>query len=81
MIGWHRRQQAIRMFACVIDQHVQPGVLVLELGRKIQADAQSEIDKVQREYYLREQLKAIQRELGESDATMQEADRLAAAPA
>jgi ATP-dependent Lon protease len=40
---------------------------VLELGRKIQADAQSEIDKVQREYYLREQLKAIQRELGESD--------------
>lgn len=40
---------------------------VLELGRKIQADAQSEIDKVQRDYYLREQLKAIQRELGESD--------------
>jgi len=40
---------------------------VLELGRKIQADAQSEIEKVQREYYLREQLKAIQRELGEGD--------------
>jgi ATP-dependent Lon protease len=40
---------------------------VLELGRKIQADAQTEIDKVQREYYLREQLKAIQRELGEAD--------------
>lgn len=40
---------------------------VLELGRKIQEDAQSEIDKVQREYYLREQLKAIQRELGEED--------------
>lgn len=42
---------------------------VLELGRKIQADAQSEIDKVQREFYLREQLKAIQRELGEVDET------------
>ncbi len=42
---------------------------VLELGRKIQADAQSEIDKVQREFYLREQLKAIQRELGEADET------------
>lgn len=40
---------------------------VLELGRKIQQDAQSEMEKTQREYYLREQLKAIQRELGEVD--------------
>ncbi|HRL14333.1 MAG TPA: LON peptidase substrate-binding domain-containing protein, partial [Aggregatilineales bacterium] len=40
---------------------------VLELGRKIQQDAQSEMEKTQREYYLREQLKAIQRELGEAD--------------
>src|SRR5258708_1412040 len=40
---------------------------VLELGRKSQTDAQSEIQKVQREYYLREQLKAIQKELGEGD--------------
>jgi ATP-dependent Lon protease len=40
---------------------------VLELGRKIQNEAQSEMEKVQREYFLREQLKAIQRELGESD--------------
>ncbi len=40
---------------------------VLELGRKIQTEAQSEMEKVQREYFLREQLKAIQRELGESD--------------
>lgn len=40
---------------------------VLELGRKIQSEAQSEMEKVQREYFLREQLKAIQRELGESD--------------
>ena len=37
---------------------------VLELGRKIQSEAQSEMEKVQREYFLREQLKAIQRELG-----------------
>ena len=40
---------------------------VLEIGQKIQNDARSEIEKVQREYFLREQLKAIQRELGESD--------------
>ncbi len=40
---------------------------VLELGRKIQTEAQSEMEKVQREYFLREQLKAIQRELGEAD--------------
>ncbi len=40
---------------------------VLELGRRIQTEAQSEMEKVQREYFLREQLKAIQRELGESD--------------
>lgn len=40
---------------------------VLELSLKIQKEARSEIDKVQREYFLREQLKAIQRELGEGD--------------
>jgi len=40
---------------------------VLELGRKIQNDAQGEMEKVQRDYYLREQLKAIQKELGEDD--------------
>ncbi len=40
---------------------------VLELGHKIQSEAQSEMGKVQREYFLREQLKAIQRELGELD--------------
>jgi ATP-dependent Lon protease len=40
---------------------------VLELGRKIQSEAQSEMEKMQREYFLREQLKAIKKELGESD--------------
>lgn len=45
---------------------------VLELGRKIQSEAQSEMEKSQREYYLREQLKAIQRELAEGDDTIEE---------
>ncbi|MCL7453995.1 MAG: endopeptidase La [Anaerolineae bacterium] len=40
---------------------------VLELGRKIQTEAQSEMEKMQREYFLREQMKAIQKELGEQD--------------
>lgn len=40
---------------------------VLELGRKIQSEAQTEMEKSQRDYYLREQLKAIQKELGEGD--------------
>ncbi len=40
---------------------------VLELGRKIQTEAQGEMEKMQREFFLREQLKAIQRELGEGE--------------
>ena len=42
-------------------------VNVLELGAKIRSQVKTELDKDQREYYLREQLKAIQRELGEED--------------
>jgi len=40
---------------------------VLQLGQKIQNEARSEIEKVQRDYFLREQMKAIQKELGERD--------------
>src|SRR5574341_732871 len=40
---------------------------VLQLGQKIQNEARGEIEKVQREYFLREQMKAIQKELGEKD--------------
>jgi ATP-dependent Lon protease len=49
---------------------------VLELGSKIQSEVQSEVSRTQREYYLREQLKAIQKELGESDERSQEIDSL-----
>jgi len=40
---------------------------VLELGNKIQTKVKDDIDKSQREYYLRQQLKAIKQELGEAD--------------
>jgi len=49
---------------------------VLELGSKIQSEVQSEMSKTQREYYLREQLKAIQKELGETDDRTQEIESL-----
>ena len=51
---------------------------VLELGSKIQSQVQSEVGKNQREYFLREQLKAIQRELGEGDEQAKEIDELRA---
>ena len=40
---------------------------ILEIGNKIQSQVKGEIDKTQREYYLREQKKAIEKELGEGD--------------
>src|SRR3989454_577666 len=49
---------------------------VLELGSKIPSDVQSEMTKTQREYYLREQMKAIQKELGEADERTQEIEAL-----
>src|SRR5437660_2924589 len=49
---------------------------VLELGSKIQSQVQSEVGKNQREYFLREQSKAIQKELGEGDEQAKEIDEL-----
>jgi ATP-dependent Lon protease len=51
---------------------------VLELGSKIQSQVQSEVGKNQREYFLREQLKAIQKELGEGDEQAKETEELRA---
>ena len=49
---------------------------IFELGKKIQTSAQEEMGKVQREYLLREQLKAIQRELGEESEEQATANEL-----
>jgi len=47
---------------------------ILELGNKIQTQVKGDMDKTQREYYLRKQLKAIKEELGESDEASVELD-------
>lgn len=65
-------QEILEINSVTAKLHKLVGILaregeVLELGQKIQNEARSEIEKMQREYFLREQLKAIQRELGEGD--------------
>ena len=49
---------------------------VLELGSKIQSEVQGELNKTQRHYYLREQLKAIKKELGEYEDESTEIEEL-----
>ena len=49
---------------------------VLELRTKIQSQVEEEVSKTQREYFLREQLRAIQKELGETDDSQREIDEL-----
>ena len=56
--------------------HMAHELEVLELGRKIQSQAEEQMGKAQREYFLREQLKAIQRELGELDTEHAELSEL-----
>ena len=49
---------------------------LLELGHKIQSQVQTELNKNQREYYLRQQLKAIQKELGDGDPRSSEIEEI-----
>ena len=56
--------------------HMSHELEVLELGRKIQSQAEEQMGKAQREYFLREQLKAIQHELGELDSEHAELSEL-----
>ena len=62
--GARRREAAARRCSAILSRELE----VFELGTKIQSQVQSEIEKGQREYFLRQQLKAIQEELGEGDA-------------
>ncbi len=57
-------------------QFLSKQIEVLELKGRIQSEVKSEMDKTQREYILREQMKAIQKELGEDDPAVAEASEL-----
>ena len=59
-----------------VSVHLAKELDVLELQTKISTRVQNEVDKTQREYFLREQIKAIQRELGETDPTARDAFNL-----
>ena len=57
-------EEKLQMVLSLLNKEVQ----ILELGGKIQSEVADEISKTQREYYLREQMKAIKKELGESSS-------------
>lgn len=59
-----------------VTYHLTRELEILQIGSKIQAQIQKEMARTQREYFLREQLKAIQRELGELDERGSEITRL-----
>jgi ATP-dependent Lon protease len=61
-----------------INDFLRKEIELLEVQQRIQSQAKEEIDKTQREYYLREQLRAIQKELGETDERQQEIDEFSA---
>ncbi len=60
----------------LVSQFLAKQIEVLELKGRIQSEVKSEMDKTQREYILREQMKAIQKELGEDDPAVAEASEL-----
>jgi ATP-dependent Lon protease len=60
----------------ILSKYLVDEMEVLQLGKKLQADVKKEMDREQREYYLRQQLKAIRRELGEDDDRTLETEEL-----
>ncbi len=65
-------RERIESVIALLEKEIQ----VLELSNKIQTEVKGEMDKAQREYFLREQLKAIQKELGETDERQEEFEEL-----
>ena len=65
-------EERLRALSAILSRELE----VIELGSKIQSQVQSEMEKGQREYFLRQQLKAIQEELGEGDEQQAEVNEL-----
>src|SRR5215831_10375913 len=59
-----------------INQHLAKELEVQQLRNKIQTEVQDQVQQSQREYYLREQMKAIQKELGEQDESQRDVEDL-----
>lgn len=62
----------------LLNKHLAKELEVQQLRTKIQSEVQDQVQQSQRDYYLREQLKAIQKELGEQDENQREVDELRA---
>jgi ATP-dependent Lon protease len=80
-IDLEQRQELLDTFEVIprlkkVNRYLAEQVQILELSDKIQSSVREEIGKTQREYYLQEQLKAIQKELGETDGRTAEIERL-----
>jgi ATP-dependent Lon protease len=69
-------QSDARLRLQFINQQLAREVELLELRQKIQSQVQGQLSQSQREFYLREQLKAIQKELGEGEESEQESEEL-----
>src|SRR5206468_6858107 len=65
-------EQRLREVTLILNRELE----VFELGTKIQSQVQSELEKGQREFFLRQQMKAIQDELGEGDPEQAELEEL-----
>jgi ATP-dependent Lon protease len=72
ILGLADAEERLREVSKILNRELE----VFELGTKIQSQVQSELDKGQREFFLRQQLKAIQEELGEGDPEQAEANEL-----
>jgi ATP-dependent Lon protease len=59
-----------------VNRHLAKELEVTQLRNKIQSEVQDQVQQSQREYYLREQMKAIQKELGEQDEAQRDAEEL-----
>ncbi|MCG3127832.1 MAG: Lon protease 2 [Phycisphaerae bacterium] len=82
-LGLVQKQELLETFDVVdrfrkVNATLNNQLEILQLSQKIQSDVKTQVDKTQREYFLHEQMKAIQKELGEGDSSAAELAELSA---